>query len=141
MGIDQTIKLLSTVNATREVLEQLDVDITYVFNVAGKEVEGPTRRVPYSKTKMIAQNRLLYWKRRQSLKRGRKINREKLEERRIVLDMKEKEMSMNAIEIKCNEAKSQQKIVVEYSKRIKEEELLDTYLVVIKGEDDKVIAK
>ena len=43
MGLDQTINQLNVKTVTKNELEQIDNDITCIFNTARKKVEGPIR--------------------------------------------------------------------------------------------------
>jgi len=62
MNLDKIMNELTVQNTSREILEQIDQDITYIVNIARKAVEGPTQKVPYYRTKVESQNKLLYWK-------------------------------------------------------------------------------
>ena len=47
---------------SKQTLEKIDNNITHVLNVVWKKIEGPTRIIPYSKTKAIHRAYLLFWK-------------------------------------------------------------------------------
>jgi len=59
-GINRTIISLKPNTATREELESIDSELTHIMNCARKQIEGPQRTVPYSKTKLKSRNEVLY---------------------------------------------------------------------------------
>ena len=85
--LDITMLELNVRNAISKILEQIYNDITYTVNVARKFVEGPKRKVLYSHTKLVKYTAILYWKMRIKKKLSHIVNKNKLEECRVLIDI------------------------------------------------------
>ena len=85
VGIDNTIDKLSAEKATREELEKVDTDITYIVNTVRRKIKGSIRKVPFSKTKFKKQIKLLHWKVMLYVKQGKRISKDKIKQRRLLI--------------------------------------------------------
>ena len=56
IGLDLIVNQLIYQNAIREVLEQIDNDITCIVNVIRKKIESPIQKVLHLQTKVVKQN-------------------------------------------------------------------------------------
>ena len=81
---------------------------------------------------------ILYWKMRIKKKVGHIVNENKLEEYRVLIDIdNNEELSKEQLEKNLDIAKQEWKEVVKFRQKIREEEMLDKYSVVIDKENDK----
>ena len=59
-NIDRSILELNINETTEEELEILDQTLTHLMNIVRKQIEGPLRRIPFSKTKIQIQYLYFY---------------------------------------------------------------------------------
>jgi len=115
IGLDIRMSELNVRNATSEILEKIDNDITYAINVARKFVEEPNRKVLYSYTKLMKYVSILYWKIRIKKKVGHIVNEDKLEERRVLINIDNNESLLKEqLEENLEIAKREWQEVVKY---------------------------
>ena len=60
-NIEEIVDRVNHGNASQEELEIIDKSITTILNKATKKIEGPSKNIPYSKTKEIKRAQLLCW--------------------------------------------------------------------------------
>ena len=94
--------------ATKEIIDQVDRDITHILNSARKKVAGRKRSIPYSKEKSQKIVSLRDWKGRLGLLQGRRVSHEAIVKRRDFLAIEYKdELTIDQVKEKIAEAESE----------------------------------
>ena len=50
------------INSTREELDRVDEDLSYIINVARRNIKSPNRIVPFSMKKLRNRIKVMFWK-------------------------------------------------------------------------------
>ena len=90
------------------------------MNIVRKQIEGPTRRIPFSKTKIKTLAELNYQIGRKKLEIGRKIDRELSEQRRSIIGIEDKQISQEQLNKKTEEAKQKWEFIKQNRQKIRE---------------------
>ena len=111
---------------SKQTLEKIDNNITYVLNVVWKKIEGPTRTIPYSKTKAIYGACLLFQKTKKKQAQNKYVDVLTMEKGKEQAGIREIEvLSIQQINNNIKKAEDEQAELKAKGKEYREKELLD----------------
>lgn len=105
----------------------------HIIKKVRKVAFGPKRRLPYSKMKIKYNNVLLYWMSKVKYIQERKVNKRVIENRRLLAEIKEREVIIEAKKYLVVAKKEQEEFKLRAKEYI-EQELLDLHTLEISGD-------
>ena len=124
MNIRSDLERMNDGYATKQELEIIDRDITYLLNKVCKKIEELRRGIPCSKEKVKRYAVLQIWKSKLKQLQGKYVSQNKIELRLQYIEIDTKQVSIEQTQDYIEEAKKKWEELIEEGQKFQEKEIL-----------------